>query len=53
MIVRSHNEWGRLRSVVDTSLRAINYAGAHKQPAVHWPYPAQVIAEANEDLERD
>lgn len=63
MIVRSHNEWGRLRSVVvgradnarvpvdDTSLRAINYAGAHKHPVVHRPYPASVIAEANEDLE--
>lgn len=63
MILSSHNEWGRLRSVVvgradnarvpvdDTSLRAINYAGARPHGVVHGPYPATVIDEANEDLE--
>lgn len=63
MILSSHNEWGRLRSVVvgradnarvpvdDISLRAINYAGARPHGVVHGPYPATVIDEANEDLE--
>lgn len=63
MIVRSRNEWGRLRSVVvgradgarvpvdDVSLRAINYAGGHAHQVRHGPYPAHVIDEANEDLE--
>jgi len=63
MVVRSHNEWGRLRSVIvgradnarvpedDISLRAINYAGARRHPIRHGPYPRQVIEEANEDLE--
>lgn len=64
MIVRSHNEWGRLRSVIvgladnarvpvdDLSLRAINYAGDKPCDIRHGPYPPQVIEEANEDLER-
>ena len=63
MIVRSHNEWGRLRSVVvgradnarvpiaDVSLRAINYAGAGPHTIRPGPYPPHVIDEANEDLE--
>lgn len=63
MILRSHNEWGRLRSVIvgradnarvpidDVSLRAINYAGAGRRTVHHGPYPQQVIDEANEDLE--
>ena len=63
MILSSHNEWGRLRSVVvgradnarvpvdDISLRAINYAGARPHGVVHGPYPATVIDEANEDLD--
>ena len=63
MILSSHNEWGRLRSVVvgradnarvpvdDISLRAINYAGARPHGVVHGLYPATVIDEANEDLE--
>lgn len=63
MILRSHNEWGRLRSVIvgradharvpagDLSLRAINYAGPSPPPIHAGPYPAQVIDEANEDLE--
>jgi scyllo-inosamine-4-phosphate amidinotransferase 1 len=63
MIVRSHNEWGRLRTVVvgradnarvpvdDISLRAINYAGGKSHEIRHGPYPREVIEEANEDLE--
>ncbi|MBY0497757.1 MAG: inosamine-phosphate amidinotransferase 1 [Cyanobacteria bacterium] len=63
MIIRSHNEWGRLRSVIvgradharvpgdDLSLRAINFAGASPPPIAAGPYPARVIVEANEDLE--
>ncbi len=63
MILRSHNEWGRLRAVIvgradqarvpvdDLSLRAINYAGGQKHAIQHGPYPPQVIDEANEDLE--
>ena len=63
MILLSHNEWGRLRSVVvgradnarvpsdDLSLRAINYAGGRKHAIPHGPYPGHVIEEANEDLE--
>lgn len=63
MILCSHNEWGRLRSVVvgradnarvpidDISLRAINYAGSASREARHGAYPRQVIDEANEDLE--
>lgn len=63
MIVRSHNEWGRLRSVIvgradharvpkdDISLRAINYAGSSHRRIAHGPYPKAVIDEANEDLE--
>ena len=63
MIIRSHNEWGRLRAVVvgradnarvpvdDLSLRAINYAGGKAHEIRHGPYPQQVIDEANEDLE--
>lgn len=63
MIVRSHNEWGRLRSVIvgradnarvpvdDISLRAINYAGGHRPQVLPGPYPKRVIEEANEDLE--
>jgi len=64
VILRSHNEWGRLRSVIvgradqarvpidDISLRAINYAGGAARQIAHGPYPAQVVNEANEDLER-
>lgn len=63
MILRSHNEWGRLRSVIvgradnarvpvnDLSLRAINYAGGAARAIRHGVYPAAVIDEANEDLE--
>jgi hypothetical protein len=63
MIVRSHNEWGRLRSVIvgradnarvpddDISLRAINYAGEKHHTIRHGPYPGHLIDEANEDLE--
>jgi len=63
LILSSHNEWGRLRSVVvgradnarvpvdDVSLRAINYAGGTSPVPRHGPYPRQVIDEANEDLE--
>jgi glycine amidinotransferase/scyllo-inosamine-4-phosphate amidinotransferase 1 len=63
VILRSHNEWGRLRSVIvgradharvpvnDISLRAINYAGPTPPPVVPGPYPPHVIDEANEDLE--
>lgn len=63
MILCSHNEWGRLRSVVvgradharvpidDVSLRAINYAGRASRVVRHGAYPPQVIDEANEDLE--
>lgn len=63
MILRSHNEWGRLRSVIvgradharvpseNISLRAINYAGASPPEIKAGPYPRQVIDEANEDLE--
>jgi N-dimethylarginine dimethylaminohydrolase len=63
VIVRSHNEWGRLRSAIvgradharvprgDVSLRAINFAGSEAPPIVPGPYPSQVIDEANEDLE--
>ena len=63
MILRSHNEWGRLRSVIvgradnarvpadDISLRAINYAGPSPPAIVSGPYPQHVIDEANEDLE--
>ena len=62
MIVRSSNEWGRLRSVIvgradrarvpmpDISLRAINYAGGSRVPA-SGPYPQRIIDEANEDLD--
>jgi N-dimethylarginine dimethylaminohydrolase len=62
MIVRSSNEWGRLRSVIvgradnarvpmqDISLRAINYAGNHRA-VKSGPYPRRVIEEASEDLE--
>ena len=62
MIVRSVNEWGRLRSVIvgradnarvptsDVSLRAVNYAGA-SHAVQSGPYPQRVIDEANEDLE--
>lgn len=64
MKVRSHNEWGRLRSVivgradnarvpsVDVSLRAINYAGGGIHDIRPGPYPQSVIDEANEDLEQ-
>ena len=64
MILRSHNEWGRLRSVIvgradnarvpvnDVSLRAINYAGGKAREIRQGPYPKQVIDEANEDLEQ-
>lgn len=64
MILRSHNEWGRLRSVIvgradnarvpmdDLSLRAINYAGPSPPPLHPGPYPQRVIDEANEDVER-
>ena len=63
MILRSHNEWGRLRSVIvgradharvpseKVSLRAINYAGPSPPEIKAGPYPRQVIDEANEDLE--
>jgi scyllo-inosamine-4-phosphate amidinotransferase 1 len=63
MIVRSDNEWGRLRSVIvgradnarvpvdDISLRAINYAGPRPPALTSGPYPPHVIDEANEDLE--
>lgn len=63
MIVRSHNEWGRLRSVIvgradnarvpieDVSLRAVNYAGGARTIR-SGPYPQHVIDETNEDLER-
>ena len=64
MILDSHNEWGRLRSVIvgradnaripsdDVSLRAINYAGGRRQAAADGgPYPGHVIDQANEDLE--
>jgi glycine amidinotransferase/scyllo-inosamine-4-phosphate amidinotransferase 1 len=63
VILRSHNEWGRLRSVIvgradharvpvnDISLRAVNYAGTAVKQIAHGPYPARVIDEANEDLE--
>ena len=63
MIVRSANEWSRLRSVIvgradnarvpidDISLRAINYAGASRTIR-SGPYPRHVIDEANEDLEQ-
>lgn len=63
MFLSSHNEWGKLRSVIvgradnarvpidDISLRAINYAGGKAHEIRHGAYPAQVIAEANEDLE--
>ncbi len=63
MILQSHNEWGRLRSVIvgradharvpvnDVSLRAINYAGPSPHQIQPGPYPPQVIDEANEDLE--
>jgi glycine amidinotransferase/scyllo-inosamine-4-phosphate amidinotransferase 1 len=63
MKISSRNEWGRLRSVIvgradnarvpvdDLSLRAINYAGGGSRTVRHGPYPDQVIAEANEDLE--
>lgn len=63
MILNSHNEWGRLRSVIvgradharvpvnDLSLRAINYAGPTPPAIRPGPYPQQVIDEANEDLE--
>lgn len=63
MILCSHNEWGRLRSVVvgradnarvptdDVSLRAVNYAGSEQHAIHHGPYPKHVIDEANEDLE--
>lgn len=62
MIVRSSNEWGRLRSVIvgradnarvpmqDISLRAVNYAG-NPRTIKTGPYPQRVIEEANEDLE--
>ncbi|HEY5619808.1 MAG TPA: hypothetical protein VIK60_17840 [Vicinamibacterales bacterium] len=62
MIVRSFNEWSRLRSVVvgradnarvpthDVSLRAVNYAGSTRT-VPSGPYPQRVIDEANEDLE--
>jgi N-dimethylarginine dimethylaminohydrolase len=64
VILRSHNEWGRLRSVIvgradnarvpvnDISLRSINYAGAGGHEIKSGPYPRQVIDEANEDLEQ-
>ncbi len=64
MILRSHNEWGRLRSVIvgradnarvpldDISLRAINYAGTSAPRIDHGPYPIHVIEQANEDLEQ-
>jgi scyllo-inosamine-4-phosphate amidinotransferase 1 len=63
VILRSHNEWGRLRSVIvgradrarvpadDVSLRAINYAGPSPPAVAAGPYPQTVIDEANEDLE--
>lgn len=63
MILSSHNEWDRLRSVVvgradnarvpidDLSLRAINYAGPQQHAVPAGPYPQAVIDEANEDLE--
>ena len=63
MILCSHNEWGRLRSVIvgradnarvpndDASLRAVNYAGSKRHAIQHGPYPKHVIDEANEDLE--
>jgi glycine amidinotransferase/scyllo-inosamine-4-phosphate amidinotransferase 1 len=63
VILRSHNEWGRLRSAIvgrannarvpvnDISLRAINYAGGAAHSMRHGVYPASVIDEANEDLE--
>ena len=63
MILRSHNEWGRLRAAIvgradnarvpadDVSVRAINYAGGKAREIRHGPYPQQVIDEANEDLE--
>lgn len=63
MILSSHNEWDRLRSVVvgradharvpidDLSLRAINYAGPQHHAVPAGPYPQAVIDEANEDLE--
>lgn len=63
MIVRSHNEWGRLRSVIvgradnarvpvdDISLRAVNYADAAARAIPSGAYPQRVIDEANEDLE--
>jgi scyllo-inosamine-4-phosphate amidinotransferase 1 len=63
VILSSHNEWDRLRSVVvgradnarvpidDLSLRAINYAGPRQHAVPAGPYPQAVIDEANEDLE--
>jgi glycine amidinotransferase/scyllo-inosamine-4-phosphate amidinotransferase 1 len=63
MKISSHNEWGRLRSIVvgradnarvpvdDISLRAVNYAGPPRHEVRHGPYPRQVVDEANEDLE--
>jgi N-dimethylarginine dimethylaminohydrolase len=63
VILRSHNEWDRLRSVIvgradnarvpvdDTSIRAINYAGPGHASVPSGPYPQSVIDEANEDLE--
>jgi scyllo-inosamine-4-phosphate amidinotransferase 1 len=63
VILRSHNEWGRLRYVIvgradrarvpadDVSLRAINYAGPSPPAVAAGPYPQTVIDEANEDLE--
>ncbi|MDP3719150.1 MAG: inosamine-phosphate amidinotransferase 1 [Acidobacteriota bacterium] len=63
MILNSHNEWGKLQTVVvgradharvpvdDVSLRAINYAGNRRRAVPHGPYPQAVIDEANEDLE--
>jgi len=64
MIVGSHNEWGRLRSVIvgradnarvpveDASLRAVNYAGTGVRAIRPGPYPQRVIDEANEDLDQ-
>jgi glycine amidinotransferase/scyllo-inosamine-4-phosphate amidinotransferase 1 len=63
VILQSHNEWGRLRSVIvgradrarvpvdDVSLRAINYAGPTPPRVASGPYPQRVIDEANADLE--
>lgn len=64
-MISSTNEWGTLRQVIvgradharvpetDLSMRCVNYADKlNCDDVVVGPYPAQVIEEANEDLEQ-